>query len=104
MKVENSLNAAIGDMVEIEVSDTAFLKATFVIYMIPVFGLFLGAGLGQYFAPVFSFDASTWTPILSITFLFLSFIIVKIMGNYLGKKTLYQPRMRRIVTKCPADS
>lgn len=104
LAMENSLHAGVGDVVEISISDSAMLKAVFVIYMVPVIGLIAGALIGQNLAPSVSMDPTTLSPLLGFAFLGVALLAVRIIGRRLGKLRQYLPRMVRIVKKsepCP---
>lgn len=46
LKCVNKCNSQIGDRVEIDVANSSFMKATFIIYGLPLIGLLAGVGIG----------------------------------------------------------
>lgn len=46
LKCVNKCNSQIGDRVEIDVANSSFMKATLIIYGLPLIGLMAGVGLG----------------------------------------------------------
>ena len=65
IQVQNTLSASVGDLVELSISDSAFLKAVFVVYMVPVFFLMAGALLGNALAPGWGMDPSVGAAVVS---------------------------------------
>lgn len=44
----NVCNSQIGDEVEIDLENSSFLKASFIMYILPLIGLFVGMGIPHY--------------------------------------------------------
>ncbi|MBN1572006.1 MAG: SoxR reducing system RseC family protein [Deltaproteobacteria bacterium] len=47
VSVDNEVGAKAGDMVEIGIEEASLLKASFLVYIVPIIALILGAGAGQ---------------------------------------------------------
>ena len=58
VEVLNEVGARIGDRILIDIKTSAFLKATFLLYVFPIIGLTAGAMLGGQFADYYAYDAS----------------------------------------------
>ena len=90
---KNPIGAKEGQKVEIAVKDGLLLKASFIVYILPLFGLLIGALLGRWFIRSFGFMLSedTGAVIGGLTCLIAVFILIKIKSRsgYLMKK--YQP-------------
>ena len=73
------------------------LKATFLIYVLPILVMIAGAFIGQKMAPLFSFDPSILSAISAFSFFGLTVIFVRSMANKLAKKDKYQPKVIKII-------
>ncbi len=94
----NPFGASKGQKVEIEIKGGLLLKASFVIYILPLFGLLAGALLGRWIIHAFGlpFNEDTGAVIGGLTCLVIVFILIKITskGSYYMKK--YQPTIIKI--------
>lgn len=52
VSVENTIEAKTGDMVEIGIDEASLVTASFIVYIVPVIALLMGAGAGQYISGV----------------------------------------------------
>ncbi len=98
-EVENTLDAKMGDQVKVRVSDKAFLKAIFLVYVIPMIAFMGGAVLGQEFGLARGYDPSASSAIMAFGLMALTFSIVRIVGNRLGQTRKYKPRMIKITAR-----
>jgi sigma-E factor negative regulatory protein RseC len=73
LKVDNLIDAKVGDYVVVGIEEKAFLNATFLLYVVPLVALFFGAGLAQYF-------------LKQDGYVILAAILSLIVGFYLVKK------------------
>jgi sigma-E factor negative regulatory protein RseC len=95
--VPNPLQAKVGDRVEIAVPTGSFLKLTFLVYLLPVVALLLGAILGRAWGPAVGLQSPLSDVIGGALFVGLTFIILKGFDRTAGEKKDYQPVMRRII-------
>jgi sigma-E factor negative regulatory protein RseC len=93
----NVCGAREGDRVVISFKTASLLKASFLLYVFPVFGLIAGALLGQTAAPVLGFDSSGFSAICGMAFLAFSFLFVRQKGNRMGMQDNYRPRIIKIL-------
>lgn len=49
LKVDNVIDANVGERVVVGIEEKVFLNASFLLYVVPLIALFVGAGLAQYF-------------------------------------------------------
>lgn len=98
-EVKNTLKAEPGDQVQVFVSDTALLKAIFLVYMIPAIALLAGAVAGQALAPALGLGPSVSAAIFGMGSMAGVFIFVRIAGNRMGKFERYRPHLAKIVAK-----
>ena len=99
MEVEaiNNAGAEVGQKVVLSFETSPLLKATFMLYVLPILFLLAGALIGDKVAPFFNFDAQTFALITGLLFFGLAMILVKSKGNKLAKKDEYQPKVIRIL-------
>ena len=100
IEVNNRLQAAEGDQVEVSVPSGTFLLVSLYVYFIPVVALIGGAYVGgTLLAPRLGLNATA----CSIVFGFLAMGVTFILLRRLDKTPLanrkYRPRMTRIVTR-----
>ncbi len=70
----NSVNAEVGDEVVISISAKSLFKSVMVVYVIPIILLLVVAGISTAF-----FDKDIYTAVISLGFLVLYFIVIKIL-------------------------
>jgi sigma-E factor negative regulatory protein RseC len=95
----NHAGAKAGEKVVIYFETSPLLKATFMIYVLPILFLMAGAFIGSKMAPFFNFDASVCSVVIGFLFFGLIIIFVKSKGNKLGKKDEYRPKVIKILNE-----
>ncbi|MBI9074196.1 MAG: SoxR reducing system RseC family protein [Desulfatibacillum sp.] len=98
-EVENTLNAQMGDQVKVRVSDKAFLKAVFLVYIIPLIAFMFGAFLGNSLGASMGYDPSMAAAIVGFGLMGIVFSVVRLVGNRLGQTAGYKPRMIGIMAR-----
>ncbi|MEF9958606.1 MAG: SoxR reducing system RseC family protein [Niameybacter sp.] len=74
LKCVNECQCQIGDKVEVDVAKASFLKATLILYGLPLLGLIVGVGLGYFISELASLG-------LGILFMGLVYLGVKKQDN-----------------------
>ncbi len=99
MEVEalNPAGAQVGDRILLRVETASFLKATFLLYLFPIICMFVGAVIGQRYAPLLKFDASGLSALLGFLFFFVSILFVKFKGNRMAAQNAYRPKIVKIL-------
>jgi sigma-E factor negative regulatory protein RseC len=100
MEVEaiNSAGAKVGDRIVLSIQTSSLLKATFLIYIIPILAMLVGALLGQKLAfDNGSQDPSGYSALMAFLFLGLAALFVKLIGKSMSVKKEYTPTIVRIV-------
>ncbi|MFC1515328.1 SoxR reducing system RseC family protein [Thermodesulfobacteriota bacterium] len=97
VKAINNAGARIGQKVVINFETSPLLKATFLLYVIPILFLLIGAFIGDKMGPHFKIDASILSAITGFLFLGIAILVVIFTGNRLAKKDEYQPKIIRII-------
>lgn len=106
VEVINEIGARIGDRILIDIKTSAFLKATFLLYVFPIIGLTVGAMLGVKVSEHFGYDASVCSAAIGFAAFFLTVAIVRIEGNRMGRQKAYRPQIVKILPPLaspPAD-
>jgi sigma-E factor negative regulatory protein RseC len=83
-----------GQRVKIGISPRALLKASFILYIIPIVALVIGAMLGNNFS---SGNKEVWAVLLGGGFLVGSFLLIKAFGKYLNLKNEYLPTATEVL-------
>ena len=99
MEVEaiNDAGAQVGQKVVLHFQTSPLLKATFMLYVLPILFLIFGAFVGDQTAPHFSINPSTCSLIVGLIFFGISIKFVKSKGNKLAKREAYRPKVIRIL-------
>lgn len=95
----NEAGARVGDEVRVTVASKTFLKASFLVYMVPVTVLILGALLGATLGPfLYPGASSDFLPVVfGLIFFFLSFVLLRIWGKGIKKDEGYCPVIAEIL-------
>ncbi len=96
IKVDNTLNAKVGDFVDISIEENALLSGSFLIYVLPLVSFFMAALIASYFTVseglvIFS----------SITSLVLMFLALKKLMRQSQLKSIFEAKM--IALESPAS-
>ncbi|MBN2223484.1 MAG: SoxR reducing system RseC family protein [Deltaproteobacteria bacterium] len=98
--VDNPIGAVIDDTVEIGVREGGLVAASFIVYILPVAALFVGAGLGTWIAGMIGIPVGGISAFMGLLFLGVGFVAIRLMDPYLKKKNTLMPRIIRIVEEC----
>lgn len=98
LTLENTLNAQPGDIVEIELPASQFLKASTILYLIPLIGLILGIVLGYYIGIYFKLDGEIIGAIGGILTTILSYVLIRRMEPRFKRDANLNPTITRICT------
>lgn len=80
------------DQVIVGIEESAFLKATLFVYLIPLLGLFIGAAI-----PALAGIAELYVIISAFLCMFLGFAVVKYGSLPLFQSYKYQPTLMRVI-------
>lgn len=87
---QTKIECEVGDVVEVALENHLFLKATYLIYGIPLIGFMAGLGIG------YLLNLEDWLiAILTLLSTSLSLLYLKLQDN----KKLYQPYLPKIIKK-----
>ncbi|MGB5985190.1 MAG: SoxR reducing system RseC family protein [Desulfobacterales bacterium] len=105
VEVLNPLGAKPGDRVVLTFDTGNLLKATFLLYILPIAGLLAGAIVGNHLGGQWSMGPgarSGLSALIGFGGLFLTLLFVRKKGNQLGRQSRYRPRVTRILRSFPA--
>jgi sigma-E factor negative regulatory protein RseC len=93
----NRAGAQIGQKVLLSFDTSPLLKATFLLYMLPILTLMAGAFVGQQLAADFHLDPSFSAAVLGFLCFGLTIVFVRAKGNNLAKREEYRPKIIRVI-------
>ncbi|MGX8795562.1 SoxR reducing system RseC family protein [Fusibacter sp. JL298sf-3] len=97
LTAKNEVSAEIGDVVEVGMPTAGILSAAFIMYVIPLIGLFLGLGIGTL---VFkSGDTEVYAGLLGLGIMALAFLVIKLNEKRILKSDKYTAHILSIVQK-----
>ncbi len=94
----NDIGAQIDDRVVMRFDSGSLLKASFLLYMVPILGLISGAAAGQAVSVFLKLDPSTGSVIGAFLVFVLAVAFVKSKGDALSRKREYQPQITKILS------
>lgn len=96
--IKNNIGAQVGDLVEIKAKPKKILKYTFIVFMIPFMMLLMGIFIGvKYFQAIGKSNYEMLGIGVGMVFLALSFIIMRVVDNYIKKKDENPLEMTRVI-------
>ncbi|MEJ2641744.1 MAG: SoxR reducing system RseC family protein [Desulfosarcinaceae bacterium] len=98
MEVEaiNNIGARVGDEIILSLDTGPLLKATFLLYVMPILCMIAGAVVGHRYALSRGWDPSGLSAAVSLGALAISFFFIRLRGNTLARKSDYKPQIVRI--------
>ena len=97
----NAANARVGDRVVISLKTGAFLRATFLIYLVPVIFLMIGAAAGHVIAGRLGMNPSAVAAVAGLGGLILAVMLVKRNAGRMAADVAYQPKIVRVIGHAP---
>jgi len=101
----NQIGAEVSDRVKVVTSTKHFLQSSFMLYIVPVIGLLIGAFIGQAIAELtdIGIDPSLLSAILGVAFMAGTFLIIKLSTQVL-KREIFMPRIVEIQAKADTQA
>lgn len=93
IEAENLCNAKVGDVVNVSIKNSSFIKAVFIIYTIPCIALLLGLFIGYLFS-----KKEIVSILVGFSFLALSYLLIKLNEKRFNTGK-YRPIAEEIVKK-----
>lgn len=97
MEVEalNDAGADVGDHVVIGFETRSLFKISFLLYVVPIISLIIGAVIGDYVAPAYGIDPSLLAALFGFGLLGITFAIIRYFSRGMSENRLYQPKIIR---------
>jgi len=90
---KNTVNAKNGDLVEVSMATNSVLSAAFIMYVIPLVGLFVGLLTGQ----VFFAGNDVLTALMGLAVMALAFLIIKLNDKRFLKNEKYTAQVLKVL-------
>jgi sigma-E factor negative regulatory protein RseC len=100
----NEADAQVGDKVMLSMPRRAVLSASFLVYMVPVLGLILGAVLGNAYAPRWGWEPQSGAVLAGLAGLAVSWLAVSRLARKLAKHSDFTVRIVRVLKKGATDA
>lgn len=97
ISVENRIGADTGDEVEIGIREGSLVLASFIVYILPVGALFLGAALGGVLAEYIGISKGGASAFMGLLALILGLFIIRLFDPYLKRKENLRPKIIKII-------
>jgi sigma-E factor negative regulatory protein RseC len=90
----NQIGAEVGDKVKVVTSTKHFLQSSFVLYILPVIGLLIGAAVGELIGErtQVGLDPKLLSALIGVAFMVGTFLIIRVGTNAL-KREIFMPRI-----------
>lgn len=95
----NTAHAEAGDRILLNIKTGPLLKATFLLYVFPILCMIAGAVIGQKIAISKGWDPSGLSALIAFAAFGIAFVVIKIRGAGMSKKSEYKPEIIRILRK-----
>ena len=93
VRARNSAKAEVGDVVTIGISSSSFIKASFLVYMLPILAMVGGIVLGHFLSGLLSVDENLVVGLLAFLGLAGAFVWLKKNGDKLSRKPEFIPEI-----------
>ncbi len=97
VKAQNTVQAKKGDEVELYLSSKTKLKGTAIVYLIPVFGIFVGAFTANPLSNALGLNPSVGMAVFTLTGLVLAVFLMRYLANRMDSKQALTPLVKRVV-------
>lgn len=93
----NEAGAKVGDQIILTFETAPFLKAAFLLYVLPIIVMIIGASVGKQIAADVNVDESLLSMVFGFIFLALAVLFVRQKANQLAKRKSYRPKITRVI-------
>ena len=101
--VQNPLDAKVGDRVDMSVPTGSIVKATSLMYLVPILFFLGGAIGGQELGPYLNWSSSISAVVFAVAGLVISTLLIKIIGKQMARQKGYKAIITRIYDSCPQN-
>ena len=99
VKARNSADARRGDEVELFISTKTKLKCVFMVYMVPVFGLMIGAFSANSLSRLIGLNPKIGMGVFSFAGVVIAYILVRQYSNRMEIKNALTPLVKRVIKR-----
>ena len=99
----NQAQSSVGDRVEISIEEGSVLKASVLVYLVPVVMLLIGAVIGKTLGARLAMDTDLAAFVVGAVVFAITLAIVRHRGRKLGEQAEYLPVITRILDKAQAS-
>lgn len=92
IEARNDVGASIGERVRVSLKPAVLLKASFIVYILPLIGFFVGGALGRWIG-----KTDTWAAAFGVILMILTYVGVWIY-NKRNRRGKYQPIIIAVLT------
>jgi sigma-E factor negative regulatory protein RseC len=98
IEVQNALNAQVGEQVRIATTTKSFLQSSFLLYIVPLIALVVGAIVGKLVGENVStgLDPNLLSAVFGVFFMAGSFVILRVGSSVLSKEN-YMPKIIEVL-------
>ena len=97
VKAQNTVNAKKGDEVELYLSTKTKLKGTAIVYLLPVFGIFVGAFSAGPLSEALGLNPSLGMAFFTLTGLVALVFLMRALANRMAAKQALTPLVKRVI-------
>lgn len=97
--IKNTLGAVKGDMVFYAVEEKGVVTGALLLYLMPVLFLLAGGIIAPQMSLFDGMDPELASAIGGVTFLVISFFLIRIISGFFNRKDLFAPRLLEIAGK-----
>lgn len=99
----NLAEASEGDHVLLSMNPRSVLKIAFLVYLVPVIALVIGAIVGEKYASRYSFSPEFGAFFLAVIAFTVVMIPIKYIGNKMGTSDEYTPKIIKVIPPVPSN-
>lgn len=98
LDAQNPIGAKPGQRVAFEIKETNMLKAAFIVYLLPIVAIFIGAAAGNWLAVKFQYSTQAFQITGGIIGFIISIIYIKLFEKSSNNNSRMQPVITRSLT------
>lgn len=108
IKAQNAVQARVGDEVELYLDPKTRFQGIFMVYVLPVLGLMIGAFSAEALSGLLGLSIKLGMPVFSIGGFFLAYLLTRRFAGRLAARNALNPIIRRVrkralmSTSCPS--
>jgi sigma-E factor negative regulatory protein RseC len=97
VKAQNTAQAKKGDEVELYLSTKTKLKGTAIVYLLPVFGIFVGAFSANPLSEALGLNPSLGMAVFTVTGLVSAIFLMRYLANRMDSNQALTPLVKRVI-------